>query len=272
MTARPFERQARTARWSLRLALLPIPLLIVAAVMHRYGQMATAPLFIVIAIAWALALAALVLGGLAMHAIWKDGLLGFAPALTGSLLAIATLAMPGFVVEEMVRLPRLADISTDTIDPPGLGLVAPNALAARDPLDNAEQAAAYPDILPRHYPLSPVRVFDAAMALVASRGWVVGSATSADLENADASIEAVATTLVLALPVDVAIRILADDDGSLVDMRSASRIGAHDLGDNARRIRSFFKDLDAALQGVTEPAEVDETDLPPLPPASPRSR
>lgn len=92
------------------------------------------------------------------------------------------------------------------------------------------------------------------------------------MESADASIEAVARTLVLALPADVALRIVADDDGSLVDMRSASRIGSHDLGDNARRIRAFFSDLDSALQGVTEPVEGDETDMPPLPPVSPRAR
>ena len=273
MTARPFEREARTAPWSLRLALLPIPLLIVAAVMHRYGQIETTPLFVVIAIAWAVALLALVLGALAMRAIWVDGLLGFGPALAGSLLAIAILAMPGLVVEEMIRLPRLADISTDMDDPPALGSPVPVARPDADFADRAAQMAAYPDILPRHYPVSPERVFDAAMSLVNSRGWVVSSTTSPDLENADASIDAVAKTFILALPVDVAIRILADDDGSLVDMRSASRIGSHDLGDNARRIRSFFADLDAALQGVTEPAEgADETDLPPLPPVSPRSR
>lgn len=271
MTARPFEREARTAPWSLRLALLPIPLLIVAVVMHRYGEIDTTPLFVVIAIAWAVALAALVLGGLAMRRIWIDGVRGFAPALTGSLLAIAILAIPGLVVEEMIRLPRLSDISTDWNDPPALEASAQASHPPADP-DSDEQAKAYPDILPRHYPVSPQRVFDAAMALATARGWVVSATTTPDLESADASIEAVARTLILALPADVSIRIVADDDGSLVDMRSASRIGSHDLGDNARRIRSFFTDLDAALQGVTEPAEGDETDMPPLPPVSPRSR
>ena len=71
-----------------------------------------------------------------------------------------------------------------------------------------------------------------------------------------------------ALPVDVALRLEADEDGTLVDMRSASRIGAHDLGDNAKRIRDFFADLDAALQGVTEVGGSEPDDqqaLPPLP-------
>jgi hypothetical protein len=33
-------------------------------------------------------------------------------------------------------------------------------------------------------------------------------------------------------------------------MRSAARNGAHDLGADAERIRAFFKDLDAGLQGI----------------------
>lgn len=274
MTARPFEREAATANWSLRLALLPIPLLILAGVMHRLGQIETTPFFVVIAIAWALAAMALVLGGLAMRRIWIDGLQGFGPALAGSLLALAVLAMPGYVLAEMVHWPRLADISTDPDDPPALGVLLAQNRQLPGVFEKSEQVAAYPDILARHYPVSTGRVFTEAMALVQGRGWTEIVATSPDIENAYANITAVAKTLLLSLPVDVSIRILAEDGGSLVDMRSASRIGAHDLGDNARRIRAFFVDLDAALQGVTETDEaVDpEVDLPPLPPVSPKAR
>jgi uncharacterized protein (DUF1499 family) len=267
MTARPFEREAGTANWSLRLSLLPIPILIVAGVLHRYEWIDTVPLFVAIAIAWGLALLALVMGGLAMRDIWRDGVRGLGLALVGSLMALVVLAAPAFVAAEMLRLPRLSDISTDLLDPPSF--TAPG-LATHQPsgtADRAAQQAGYPDIVARHYAVSPERAFTAAMALVGARGWTVVAANGPDLEIADAGIEAVAKTLVLALPVDVSIRIVSDDDGTLVDMRSASRIGAHDLGDNARRIRAFFADLDLALQGVTEPDEMaePETDLPPLP-------
>jgi hypothetical protein len=274
MTARPYEREAGTADWSLRLALLPIPLLVVAGVMHRLGQIETVPFFVVIAIAWALALLALVLGGLAMRDIWREGLRGFGPALAGSLLALVILAMPAFVVAEMVRLPRLSDVSTDTQDPPGFTNPAAATRPLPDAVDRAEQARAYPDIVARHYPVSPERVFTEALKLAEARGWRLVFTDAPDPEDADASIEATAKTQVLSLPVDVSIRILADDDGTLVDMRSASRIGAHDLGDNARRIRAFFADLDTALQGVTEPEETVEPEavLPPLPPVSPKAR
>ena len=35
--------------------------------------------------------------------------------------------------------------------------------------------------------------------------------------------------------------------GSRIDLRSSSRWGDHDLGANARRIRDFFTELDAAV-------------------------
>jgi hypothetical protein len=63
-----------------------------------------------------------------------------------------------------------------------------------------------------------------------------------------ATLEAQATTFVFGFLDDVVVRLRETPDGTQVDMRSASRAGAHDLGENARRIKSFFIDLDARLQ------------------------
>ena len=59
------------------------------------------------------------------------------------------------------------------------------------------------------------------------------------------------------------IRITDEGDTCYVDMRSASRYGRHDLGDNAARITGFLTALDAAVAGAAgvTPAE------PALPPA-----
>ncbi len=70
----------------------------------------------------------------------------------------------------------------------------------------------------------------------------------------EATIEATARTAVFGFIDDVVIRLKVNDDGSTqVDMRSASRFGQHDLGENARRIRSFFAKLDAVLQPESAP-------------------
>ena len=62
-----------------------------------------------------------------------------------------------------------------------------------------------------------------------------------------AAIEAVAPTLVFGFPDRVALRFRTGPGGTRVDMRSASAVGEHDLGQNARRIQSFLAALDAAL-------------------------
>jgi uncharacterized protein (DUF1499 family) len=276
MIARPSQRLARSAPWALRLAALPVPLVILAAWLHRFAAIDTAPLFVTLALAWTLAAASLVLAGLAFRSIWIHGDSGMRPALLAAMISVVVLALPAAVVAQMIRLPRIADISTDGVDPP-LFTVAPETVTMRPVPDSgarAAQQAAYPDILPRHYPVSPERAFEAIDAIAAQEGWRVTDRRAPDADNAVGWIEAEGATTFFGLPVDVVIRVVEDDGGTLVDVRSASRIGKHDLGDNAGRIRGFFAELDVALQGVTEPesgtddSDVDASapsELPPLP-------
>ena len=64
-------------------------------------------------------------------------------------------------------------------------------------------------------------------------------------------VEAVATSFLFGFESDVVIRLIEEEDGTLVDMRATSRWGAHDLGSNASRVNAFLTDLDAALQGLS---------------------
>jgi hypothetical protein len=165
--------------------------------------------------------------------------------------------MPAIGAWDVVTLPRLTDVSTDPSNPPPLlaaqrdrtsldaPIVAPDANAA------VMQRQAYPDIVPRHYPVSTARVYLEARTIVDQRGWRVLSDVPPSDTDPSGSIEAVAQTLIFGFRQDVAIRVTAEGDGTRVDMRSASRGSAHDLGSDAQRIRRFFSDLDAALQGVT---------------------
>ena len=57
-------------------------------------------------------------------------------------------------------------------------------------------------------------------------------------------IEATATTFWYGFKDDIIIRIRAGEGGgSVLDMRSISRVGQSDLGANAKRIRKFVKAL-----------------------------
>jgi uncharacterized protein (DUF1499 family) len=63
------------------------------------------------------------------------------------------------------------------------------------------------------------------------------------------TIDAVARSFALGLPADVAIRVSDDGDAVIVDMRSTSRYGRYDLGDNAARIVDFLAELDQEVAG-----------------------
>ncbi len=53
-------------------------------------------------------------------------------------------------------------------------------------------------------------------------------------------IEATAQTFWFGFKDDIIVRIQPDSTGSLVDVRSVSRVGVSDLGANARRIRKYL--------------------------------
>jgi len=104
----------------------------------------------------------------------------------------------------------------------------------------------YPDITPRTYPTSQERVFDAAMhAVNRLPRWGV---VSYDERNGEIRVEA--TTRVLRFVDDITIHVEPNDEGARVHVRSASRVGKGDFGQNARNIRAFLSELDRQLAHV----------------------
>jgi hypothetical protein len=256
MTFRLRERRSNLATWSARLASVSIPVLVIAAVGHRADLLDAAATYGAMGVGFTIAALAVIAGLAAFEAIWRDGRKGGRTAMWGVFLGIAVLSLPAIGAWKVIAYPRLVDVSTDLDDPPAfaspLADRGPDARAVPPPSDdNAElQREAYPDIVPRHYPADTQRVFDEALALVQDRGWRLLDSHPPDDTDGIGRIEAVARTVIFGFSEDVVIRVQADGDGALVDMRSAARHGAHDLGANAARIRAFFVDLDAALQGA----------------------
>jgi hypothetical protein len=82
-----------------------------------------------------------------------------------------------------------------------------------------------------------------AAILARNRGWDV-----ARVDSGAGILEATATSLFFRFKDDVVVRVRPDPGragGSLVDMRSVSRVGGSDIGMNAKRIRNFMADLEA---------------------------
>jgi hypothetical protein len=258
MPVRLRERRSLLAVWAQRFSLLAVPVLIIAAFGHRAGMMEATPTYATMALGFSLAALGVIAAIAAFEGIWRDGRKGIGPALRGLLLGLLLLVVPVVGAWRLVTHPRLTDITTDLDDPPEYLLALsnrPSDAAPLDPPDEDEavlQLEGYPDIVPRHYPVGTARVFEDALAIAEKSGWtMLGSQKPEEPENVG-RIEAFDTTILFGFRQDIVIRIVPDGEGALVDMRSAARNGAHDLGANAERIRTFFGELDASLQGITE--------------------
>ena len=101
----------------------------------------------------------------------------------------------------------------------------------------------YPDIQAQRFEQAPQKVFESALATAQASGWQL---TAQDAVKGE--IQAVATTRLWKFKDDVTITVTADGTGSIVNLRSRSRVGVGDLGANARRIRQFQADLAARLR------------------------
>lgn len=101
----------------------------------------------------------------------------------------------------------------------------------------------YPVVVPRQYPTSKDRVFDAALHAVGRMPrWTLVSS-----RPEQGAISAEATTRLFRFVDDVTIHCAEQNGVTLVNVRSASRVGRGDFGQNARNVRAFFDELDRQL-------------------------
>ena len=164
-----------------------------------------------------------------------------------ALLAIAAGAGAAYVPWTMHQkeqsLPALHDVSTDTADPPVFVALANERAnfengAAYDPANAAKQRAGYPDIAPLRSAMPADRLFARALAGVKAQGWQIAAQSAQE-----GRIEATSVSEWFGFKDDIVIRIAADGAGARLDMRSASRTGAHDPGANAEGVRAFLAGL-----------------------------
>ena len=192
------------------------------------------------------------------------GLIGLAMARRRGKLMLANLAAVvvalGFVLYlgNLVRtarsVPAIHDVATDLDDLPQFSRLSVRA----DNLENipdegkaelkslapearwkAVHRAHYGDLRTVRLAIPPAETVRRAAALARERGWDVAS-----VDEQAGTVEATETSRFFRFKDDVVVRVRpAPGGGSLVDMRSISRVGASDVGMNARRVRSFLADL-----------------------------
>lgn len=155
-------------------------------------------------------------------------------------LLLGVMALPFF---QATSVPPIHNISTDVNDPPQFAtLVAARGAGtnplAYDPANAAQQQGAYPWVQPLNLPVEPTAALVAAGEALAAMGLEVVNT------DADAGlVEAVATSFWFGFKDDLVVRVRPDAGGSRIDVRSVSRVGESDLGENARRIGQLLDRL-----------------------------
>jgi uncharacterized protein (DUF1499 family) len=154
----------------------------------------------------------------------------------GALVVGATLASAG----PGLGVPPINDITTNPDDPPAF------AAALEDPGNQgrdmsypgadfaAQQRAGYPDLAPIAVSMPPSEVLARVGTLFEANGWRVSRS-----DPASGTVEGTDTSKIFRFVDDIVVRVRAQGDGSLVDVRSKSRVGRGDVGANAARIRKL---------------------------------
>lgn len=246
------EPVSRAALWSPRVAWFALAVTAMALALVRFRRVEFTVGIVPLAAGLALAVAAAALALFAFCRIWSEGRRGLKSAIGGLLLAGLILGYPGFFAARALTLPTLNDVSTDIENPPSFSRsqVALQARAGWVPPEvpaevRRKQRQAYPQIAPLSLDLSPEEAFEIVGKAAANRGWEVIEAIRPGGRLGLGRLDAIDRTFLLRIPDDVTVRIRPRADGARIDVRSASRIGKHDLGQNARRIRRFLDEVSA---------------------------
>lgn len=186
----------------------------------------------------------------------------------GIVIAVIGLVVPGLAFGKLMQtkgkaasLPFIHDVTTDTQNPPAfgdfitkerevenansadyIGKKAPVTAAdgtKSEKLVSALQTKAYPAIRPLVLNEPKDVVFGEALATAKSMGWDIKE------EDLDAGrIDATDTTFWYGFEDDITIRLRpSEGGGTIVDVRSLSRVGGSDLGKNAARVGAFLERL-----------------------------
>ena len=176
------------------------------------------------------------------------------PNLIAIVLALSFVLYLGSQVRTARSVPAIHDVATDLEDLPQfktLKVRADNLEKVPD-MDRAELKAlgpearwkaihreAYEDLRTIRVPMNVEDTIRRAEQLARDRGWEVAQA-----DPQMGTLEATDTTLFFRFKDDVVLRARpAPGGGTLVDMRSISRVGGSDVGVNAKRVRAFLADL-----------------------------
>ncbi len=230
-------------------------LIIAASVLHRLFGLATPVALNLYLLAFCGAALGILLAIYALWVIWRSGARGLGSAVVAIVLAGAILMWPVSLLPTMQSLPNINDVSTDTQNPPAFVEVAKLRPPGSNPVGYnaafaAAQAKAYPDLRTFAVQRSAAETITLVAQAMRKLRMQVVREVAPDQASGVGFVEAYDRTLVFGFYDDVVVRVARSGRGALVDVRSASRFGQHDLGANATRVRRVLTALVERIQAT----------------------
>jgi hypothetical protein len=252
----PTYPMVSAARWSRRAGLFCVALLLLAIPLHRFGALTTPVTLNVFAAAFLGAALAILLALFALGVIWWRGRNGALAAATGLLTGLLMLAWPVTFFGMTSTLPRISDITTDTVTPPQFSALAKrlpgmNTTAyAGERIAQAQQKA-YPDLRTFLIDRPVEEAFEFVEETARKLRWrVVASDPPVSRPPKSGVLEASEQTLIIGFWDDMVVRVEGSANRARIDVRSSSRYGAFDFGQNASRIRKFMAELQTRIDAA----------------------
>ena len=253
-----------TSRWSSRVALFGVGVLVSAFILHRLLGMPTPTAAVLFAVSLGCALFAILLAVIAAVSIWRRGAPGTARIMFSIAISFGILSVPLFTILAAAGFPAINDVTTDPASPPQFVALAKerppgsnNPSYKGAPVAEA-QAEAYPDIKPMMIARSSEEAFELVLdAVKRMKMDIVRQELPGATPAEPGFVEASDRTLIMGFYDDVAIRVSGDEQVTRVDMRSQSRFGRSDLGRNAERLRQLAYEIQLRVD-ATMPAADEE--------------
>jgi hypothetical protein len=246
------------ARWSSRVAIFSVCLLLVTLVLHRFAALPTPLAINLFVTGLAGAGMGLIIGLAALARVWFTGDAGAGTAAAGVLLGLAALAGPGIFLTTHLDRPWINDVTTDWTSPPAFAALAKRPLGANPVAYPGQsfadlQAKAYPDLRTLVLDRPVEEAFELVEEAVRRLRWRVVAEeppmpSTAGRPVEPGTIEATEQTLFVGFTDDIVIRVDGGATRARIDARSASRYGGSDFGQNALRLRRLLAEIRARAE------------------------
>jgi hypothetical protein len=258
MRFRPLTRPLIAPRRARALAALSLMIFIAAILAAGAGAASLQGALTALGVAAAFAVVAVALSVHGLGRLWNQSGIGVGDCALSLFWAIPVLVAAGFLTYMVTQTPAYPDLSTDVNNPPRFTTLDRGPDAPPLPLDAASPAERirlqldHPDLAPLYVERPAWHLAEVLDEMIRANGWERRRVETDDGLRFEA--EFAVPGRILLTSHDVALRIVDDGLGSLIDARALSNIPLHDFGTNAVVLGDLIEQYFLAVQATPPPA------------------